>query len=203
MEDADGWIRLVNICDENRESVVIVNTAARNNIGVGAYGGTLSNTLEELQRKLVTLWVINRQRDSLELLQDYVEAIPNSTVHVVKNAYFGADSKFELYNGSKTKKLVEGNGGRSLVFPGMADRVSDDLYSKRLSIGTALKDLPIGPRGIEALARGSREGFRRGRGRCLTARARFRRILKGCSGVRDGRGARAIATCPKGAWPAG
>jgi hypothetical protein len=28
----------------------------------------------------------------------------------------------------------------------MADRVCDDLYSKRLSIGTALKDLPIGNR---------------------------------------------------------
>ena len=28
----------------------------------------------------MTLWVINRQRDSLELLQDYIDAIPNSTV---------------------------------------------------------------------------------------------------------------------------
>ncbi|PPD02813.1 MAG: protein mobD [Methylocystis sp.] len=146
LDDADGWIRLVNLCDENGDKTVIVNTAARNNQGVGAYGVTLSGTLEELQRRLVTLWVVNRQRDSLELLQDFLEAIPNSTVHVVKNGYFGADEKFELYNGSKTRKAIEGRGGKSLLFPDMADRVSDDLYSKRLSIRKALADMPIGNR---------------------------------------------------------
>ncbi|MGB5085246.1 MAG: protein mobD, partial [Methylocystis silviterrae] len=99
-----------------------------------------------LKRRLVTLWVVNRQRDSLELLQDFLEAIPNSTVHVVKNGYFGADEKFELYNGSKTRKSIEGRGGKSLLFPDMADRVSDDLYSKRLSIRKALADMPIGNR---------------------------------------------------------
>ena len=33
LDDADGWIRLVDICDENKGSVVVVNTAARNNTG--------------------------------------------------------------------------------------------------------------------------------------------------------------------------
>lgn len=146
LDDADGWIRLVNLCDENADKTVIVNTAARNNQGVGTYGVTLSGTLDELKRRLVTLWVVNRQRDSLELLQDFLEAIPNSTVHVVKNGYFGADEKFELYNGSKTRKAIEGRGGKSILFPDMADRVSDDLYSKRLSIRKALADMPIGNR---------------------------------------------------------
>jgi hypothetical protein len=146
LDDADGWIRLVNICDENPQRSVVVNTAARNNQGIGTYGVTLCGTLDELRRRLVTLWVINRQRDSLELLQDYIEAIPNSTIHVVKNGYFGADEKFELYNGSKTRKQIEELGGRSLLFPDMADRVSDDLYSKRLSIGKALVEMPIGNR---------------------------------------------------------
>ena len=127
-------------------SSVVVNTAARNNVGVAAYGRTLSQSLEELERQLVTLWVINRQRDSLELLQDYIDAIPNSTVHVLKNGYFGADSKFELYNGSEVKSSVEKQGGRSLLFPDMADRVSDDLYSNRLSIARAWQTMPIGNR---------------------------------------------------------
>ena len=138
LDEADGWIRFVNICDENKSSIVVVNTAARNNMGVAAYGRTLSQSLEELERELVTLWVINRQRDSLELLQDYIEAIPNSTVHVLKNGYFGADAKFELYNASKVKASVEKQGGHSLLFPDMADRVSDDLYSSRLSIARAI-----------------------------------------------------------------
>lgn len=36
--------------------------------------------------------------------------------------------------------------GKSLTFPELADRVSDDIYSKRLSITNALKELPLGNR---------------------------------------------------------
>ncbi|MDE2579096.1 MAG: protein mobD [Hyphomicrobiales bacterium] len=146
LDEADGWIRFVNICDENKDAIIVVNTAARNNMGVAAYGGTLSQSLEELERRLVTLWVINRQRDSIELLQDYMDAIPNSVIHVLKNGYFGADSKFELYHRTNVKKAIEKIGGKSLLFPDMADRVSDDLYSNRLSIAKGQETMPIGNR---------------------------------------------------------
>jgi hypothetical protein len=146
LDDADGWIQLVNLCDSKPECIVVINTAARNNQGVSAYGNTLNNTLTELKRDLVTLWVINRQRDSLELLKEYMDAIPDSLVHVLRNGYFGDEKKFQLYNDSKTRSAVESRGGQSLNFPDLADRVSDDLYSKRLSIAKALKELPIGNR---------------------------------------------------------
>jgi hypothetical protein len=146
LDDADGWVRFVDICDEHKDSAVVVNTAARNNAGVAAYGATLSRSLEELERELVTLWVINRQRDSLELLSDYMDAIPNSIVHVAKNGYFGSDIKFELYNNSNVKKAVEAKNGLSVYFPDMADRVSDDLYSNRLSIGKGARSMSMGNR---------------------------------------------------------
>jgi len=146
LDDANGWIDFVNACDQHPNSVIVVNTAARNNKGVTAYGETLNNTLVELKRNLVTLWVINRQRDSLELLKEYMEALPKSIIHVIRNGHFGDERKFELYNGSKIKKSVEDAGGKSLTYPDLADRVSDDLYSKRLSITTAMKELPIGNR---------------------------------------------------------
>ena len=146
LDEADGWIRLVNLCDEHRDHTVVVNTAARNNKGVSAYGTTLNSTLEELERKLVTLWVINRQRDSVELLKQYLETIVATTVHVIRNGHFGDEAKFELYNGSKLKTSVEERGGRSLLFPDLADRVSDDLYTRRLAIAAAMKSLPIGNR---------------------------------------------------------
>jgi len=113
---------------------------------VTAYGETLNNTLEELQRELVTMWVINRQRDSLELLNEYMSSLSGSKIHVVRNGYYGDENKFELYNGSKLRGQVENAGGKSLTFPDLADRVSDDLYSKRLSIGAAMRTLPIGNR---------------------------------------------------------
>jgi len=130
----------------NPNTVVVINTAARNNDGVSAYGETLSGALTELKRKLITLWVINRQRDSLELLKEYMDAIPNTTIHVIRNGHFGEENKFELYNGSKVRFSVEERGGKSLNFPNLSDRVSDDINNKRMSISVALKELPSGNR---------------------------------------------------------
>lgn len=146
LDDGDGWVDLINEADSFKGGPIVVNTAARNNTGVGAYGATLRGALGDLKRKFVTLWVINRQRDSLELLKQYQETFPTFTVHVIRNTYFGPESKFELYNNSAIRKQIEEAGGLSLNFPDLADRVSDDLYSKRLSIAKAGLELPIGNR---------------------------------------------------------
>ena len=147
LDEANGWIRLVNVCDSKKDSSVVINTGARNNLGVSRYGLTLDGTLEELGRKLVVLWMINRQRDSLELLKEFAEAMPHALVHVVRNGHFGDDSKFELYQASKVRReLVEGRGGRSVTLPDLADRVADDLFTQYLSVAKAAKTLPIGNR---------------------------------------------------------
>jgi hypothetical protein len=154
LDDADGWINLVNLCDSRPEATVVINTAARNNMGVSNYGTTLDSSVGEMQRKLVTMWVINRQRDSLELLKEFAGAIRNSQLHVIRNMYFGDEKKFELYNSSKLKTELEARGGRSMNFPDLADRVSDDIYSKRLSIARAAAECQIGNRAELARWRG-------------------------------------------------
>jgi hypothetical protein len=148
LEEADGWIKLLNVCgdDANKDSTIVINTRAANNQGVQKYGETLNDTLDELGRKLIALWVINRQRDSLELLKDFRESLPNALVHVVRNGYFGEESKYQLYNASKIKATIESAGGKSLTFPDMADLLADDIYTKRLTIAKASADLPIGNR---------------------------------------------------------
>jgi hypothetical protein len=146
LDEADGWIRLLNICDTNRDKVVVVNTAARNNTAVSRFGSTLNDSLDELNRDLVALWVINRQRDTLELLREFTSAIPRATLHIVRNGYFGDERKFELYNASPVRTEVERRGGKSLTLPDLADRVADDLYSKHLSVAKASRVLPLGDR---------------------------------------------------------
>ncbi len=146
LDQGDGWVDLVNTFDQNREGVVVVNTAARNNLAVAHYGQTLDHCLTELESKLVTLWMINRQRDSLELLKEFMDTLPTAEVHVVRNGYFGPEPKFELYNGSKIRESVESRGGKSVTFPDLADRVADDLSTKRLALSAAAKWLPIGNR---------------------------------------------------------
>jgi hypothetical protein len=78
LDEGDGWIHLVNVCDAHRDRAIVVNTAARNNVAVTRYGTTLDSSLEALDATLVALWVINRQRDSLELLKEFIEAIPRA-----------------------------------------------------------------------------------------------------------------------------
>jgi hypothetical protein len=146
LDQADGWIDFVNTCDTHRDHVVVVNTPARNSAAVRQYGLTLDASLDELGSKLVTLWMINRQRDGLELLEEFMEAVPKAEVHVIRNGYFGDERKFELYNESKIRASIEGRGGKSLTLPDLADRVADDIYIKRLALSVAAKTLPIGNR---------------------------------------------------------
>ena len=90
--------------------------------------------------------MINRQRDSIDLLSAYQGVIPNSRTHVVRNSYFGSESKFQLYDTSKARREIEQAGGKSVTFPDMADRVADELYSRRMTIADASTQLPIGNR---------------------------------------------------------
>ena len=145
LDHADGWISPVNLCDGQQDKPVVVNTAARSNHGVARYGSTLGNTLDELKRTLVVFWVINRQRDCLELLREFTTQLPQAIVHVVRNTYFGEADQFSLYRESNLRKIIEAKG-QSLDFPDLADRVSDDLRSQRLSVQKAAASMPVGHR---------------------------------------------------------
>ncbi len=146
LDEADGWIQLVNVCHAHRSGSIVINTAARNNRSVTQFGSTLDHSLEELGTKLVALWMINRQRDGLELLVEFMQALPSADVHVVRNGYFGDERKFELYNTSKVRASIEKRGGKSVTLPDLADRVADDIYTQRLALSVAAKALPIGNR---------------------------------------------------------
>ncbi|MEX3815268.1 protein mobD [Paraburkholderia sp. BR13439] len=145
LDEAGGWIDFVNFCDKHRDATVIVNTAARSQAGVARYGGTLAATLDDLARRLVVLWVINRQRDSLELLLEFGETFLRALTHVVRIGYFGAPDKFMLYGESNLRKAIEAQGW-SLDFPELAERVADELRSQRLSIRKAAETMHIGER---------------------------------------------------------
>jgi len=146
LDEREGWIDLVNLVESSPESTFVINTGARNQTGVSNFGRTLSKALPELGRKLVVLWMIDRKRESLELLTDFAEAIPEAEVHVVRNLYLGTEKKFELYNGSKMKTAIESKGGRSLNLPELADRVTDAMNKGRLTIERAVAELSLGDR---------------------------------------------------------
>jgi len=124
---------------------VVVNTPARSGEGVKLYGALLTGSMQELGRRLVTLWVINSQRDSLQLLKDYLDIVSDHTTHVLRNLYHGPERKFELYNNSKIRATVEAQG-KTFNFPEVADRISDLLHSERLTIQKVIEVAPLGNR---------------------------------------------------------
>jgi hypothetical protein len=146
LDEVEGWINLVNTCDANPFKAVVVNTPARNNDAVREHAAILLESLKELARPLITLWVINRQRDSLELLHNYMESVTTGVVHVIRNGYFGDQSKFELYQTSTMPETIQQQGGKTLFLPDLADRVTDELYSRRITLGEAAQQLKLGDR---------------------------------------------------------
>jgi hypothetical protein len=146
LDEREGWIELVNLVEGKPESTFVINTGARNQTGISNFGKTLSKALPQLKRKLIVFWLIDRKRESLELLADFLEALPDAELHVVRNMYLGTEKKFEIYNGSKMKAAIEKNGGRSLNFPEVADRVTDAMNKRRLTIAKATTELSLGDR---------------------------------------------------------
>ena len=147
LSDQDGWVELLDLCGKT-ESPVVINSAA----GADATQGidALEQSLESSGKKLVVLWVINRQRDGVELLREFMKSIQSAEAHVVRNLYFGAAHKFERFNDSKTRKEMEERGGKILDFPEVADRIADELYSKRVSIAKCFDGAETGTRFILA-----------------------------------------------------
>jgi len=144
LDEREGWIELVNLVESKAGSTIVINTGARNQTGVSNFGRTLSRALGELGRKLVVLWMIDRKRESLELLSDFMAAIPEAEVHVVRNLYLGTEKKFELYNASKMKAGIEARGSKSVNLPELADRVTDAMNKGRMTIAKATGELSLG-----------------------------------------------------------
>lgn len=145
LDDADGWLDLVDNAEDHSDHFLVINSAARSNSGIAKYGATLKETLPLLQRELVTFWMINRQRDSVELLRGFLNSFPEAEVNVCRNLYFGEADKFEMFNSSRAKEIIEMKG-HTLDFPALSPRVADKLYSERLPIWVAADKFRISER---------------------------------------------------------
>jgi hypothetical protein len=158
LEQKDGWLELLDVIDRSPGTRLVINTKAANQAGLRRFGGMLTEALEQQSRQLVVLWVIDRKRDGLELLATFLDGLaPHEPVqvHVVRNLYWGEESKFDLYNTSDLRKQVEHRSGKTLNFPDVADRVSEAINRHRMPIHAALTELSFGCR-IE-LSRWQRE----------------------------------------------
>jgi hypothetical protein len=145
LEDEQSWADIVTALDDNPDHVGVIGGASRTTEAVVNHGHILRETLPELGRELVTLWVIDEQRDSLGPLQKHLAIFGDSPTHVVKNSPRGPEA-FALYEGSKLRTAVESKGGSSLLMPRLGPAGVSALYSERLAIARALDVLPLANR---------------------------------------------------------
>lgn len=136
LDSRDGWIDLVNEIDQRSEEYIVINTASRLSQSTQDFSVILTEVLPEIKRNMVSAWVINRQRDSLQLLKKHIDTTPSHATCVFRNLFFGDIAKYTLYNESHLKQDIE-KSGLTLDIPELADRVVDQLYTERKTIEMA------------------------------------------------------------------
>ena len=147
LDENEGWLDLLDIVDASKDDEVVVNTAARNNDGVNRYGSMFDEKLNEFGWHFISLFLINQQRDSCEMLTDYMNVVRHGRIHVVRNQFFGiAPSLFELYDNSPLRKSIEAKQGLSLYLPQLATRVTNLVQSSRLTLERAWQTATLGSR---------------------------------------------------------
>ena len=146
LDHEDGYLSLCSVIESNPKAYVVINTAARATKHIIQNGGLVSDTVKELKREMVMLWAMNRQRDSIELLRDFLDEIGDefTATHAVLNTYWGAPDKFMRFNNSKQKDRVTS----VLSFPELNDMVSDKLNDNRLALSNADSGMTIAERSV-------------------------------------------------------
>ncbi len=131
-EDEKGWILAANTIEKQCDALFVINSAARSMMGIRKNGGNFSAVLESgmLPYDLVTFWPMNRQKDSVLLLEDFLQYVKYGAVYPVRNQYFGAEDDFTLYTRRlEESELLAGRIADTLDFPPLADIIADDFYT--------------------------------------------------------------------------
>ena len=131
-ENEKGWILMSEVIEKSSDTLFVVNSAARSNLGIRKNGRNFAVVLESggVPYNFVTLWPMNRQKDSIMLLEDFLDYIFFGPVYPIRNVYFGEPEDFTLYANylDKSDKLIE-RITKTLDFPALADIIADDFYT--------------------------------------------------------------------------
>jgi NAD(P)-dependent dehydrogenase (short-subunit alcohol dehydrogenase family) len=149
LKDVEGWSALITLCADLPDHTVVIDTPAGSNESIRQFAAILQSCLGELDREWVTLFAVSGQRDSVELLADYLEITPrNHVVHAVQNGWFGDARCFANFNRSKTHAKVLERKGTLVSLPALARHIVNVIDWDRLSFSQATRRLQVGDRAV-------------------------------------------------------
>jgi hypothetical protein len=153
LDEDSGWMQAISDIDETRARHVIINSMAASNLGIQNHGSLLDQNIlsGRLDVKFNVFWVMNRNKDSVVLLRDFLQWMKSATVYPVLNLYFGKEDEFTFYRASHDiQEAVLERGGRSIVFPSLNDLIADRLYTDEINLEELPQHLKLGMRtGLE------------------------------------------------------
>ncbi|MDL2263881.1 hypothetical protein LJC31_04425 [Synergistaceae bacterium OttesenSCG-928-I11] len=152
-ERETGWITFFDILERSKDTLFIVNSAARSNYGIEKNGRNFSDALEAMEPgyDLVTFWPINRQLDCVNLLMDFLKAVQYGNVYTVRNNYWGEAKDFLIYDAMMQKPKnseVAARIGGVLDFPALNDLITLQFYSYGKTIPEVAEKLNVFKRQI-------------------------------------------------------
>jgi hypothetical protein len=130
-ENEKGWILMSELIETSSDTLFVVNSAARSKMGIRRNGRNFTAVLEsgKVPYRFVTFWPLNRQKDSVSLLEEYLEYVSFGSVYPVRNNYFGKPEDFTLYEKYlKESELLQCRITKILDFPALADIIADDFH---------------------------------------------------------------------------
>ncbi|GHV44867.1 hypothetical protein FACS1894204_02730 [Synergistales bacterium] len=130
--DEKGWILMSSLIEQSHDTLFVINSAARSNMGIKKNGRNFTAVLESgaVPYDLITLWPINRQKDSVALLEDFLNYVAFGSVYPVRNCYFGEPDDFTLYAKCVNEsKFLRSRISGILDFPALSDIIADAFYT--------------------------------------------------------------------------
>jgi len=143
-EKEDGWIFMADVIEKSRDALFVVNSAARSNMGIRKNGRNLTAVLEsgKVGYNFVAFWPMNRQKDSVTLLEDFLKYVTYGSVYPIRNNYFGEPDAFTLYaKYLNDSVLLRPRVSKTLDFPSLADIIADAFYTGGKTIPETVDDL--------------------------------------------------------------
>jgi hypothetical protein len=131
-EDEKGWILVTSLIERSRDTLFVINSAARSNMGIRKNGRNFTAVMEsgKIPYDLVILWPLNRQKDSVTLLDEFLRYVTYGSVYTIRNNYFGKPEDFALYaRYLNESELLLSRVTKTLDFPALSDVIADDFYT--------------------------------------------------------------------------
>ena len=143
-----GWTRrrrrldhASSICAKRIGSHLVINTAARNNTGIARHGDIPNGAVQELNRASSRCGSSTANGIRWRCSNGFCR--PFLTATVLRPAKFGTSAtRRNRAEPTALRQTLEAARRPVVDFPDLADRVADDLISRRLSVARALRELP-------------------------------------------------------------